>query len=188
MQTRLVIIILFLGVLQCVLLLLIAETPAPDLVTGVAHNFFAGMRVGGDGLIRLLPIAHYAFYFQLLVLAQICVMIALGVSPRKRSRVFWLSLLGSFLLAALVWWQMFNAYEAFLTTGKTEYVAGFPIATAWQVYATWLAGLALVGLYVFGFRHYVWSDEDQDVFDRLVKYSREASSSETTENDQTEKL
>ncbi|MGK0469862.1 MAG: hypothetical protein ACJAR0_000324 [Candidatus Azotimanducaceae bacterium] len=176
MQTRLAIIILFIGVLQCVLLLLIADTPAPDLVTGLAHDQFPGMRVGGDGVLRLLPIADYAFYFQLLALAQICVMIALGVSPRKRSPVFWLSLLVSFVLAALVWWQMFTAYEQFLSTGKTEFFAGFPIATAWQVYATWLAGLSLVGLYVIGFKHYVWSDEDQEMFDRLVKSSSESSS------------
>ena len=176
MQTRLAIIILILGVLQCVLLILIAETPAPDLVTGLAHTQFSGMRVGGDGLERLLPVAGYAFYFQFLALAQICVMIALGVSPRKRTPVFWSCLFGSFVLAALVWWQMFSAYEDFLTTGETEFIAGFPIATAWQVYATWLAGLALVALYVIGFKRYVWSDEDQEVFDRLVKSSSESSS------------
>jgi len=29
---------------------------------------------------------------------------------------------------------------------------------------------------VIGFKHYVWSDEDQEVFDRLVKSSNESSS------------
>jgi len=37
------------------------------------------------------------------------------------------------------------------------------------VYAIWLSGLGLVGLYVFGFKVYVWSDQDELNFKLLVK-------------------
>jgi len=171
MQSRIIISILVLGILQCLLLLLIALTPTPEQFSAVAHSQFNGMMIGLDGASRLAPIEDYAFYFYLVMLAQICAMVALGVVPKKRDPLFWLSLSGCFGLAAFVWWQMFSAYKSYLATGETTFVAGFPLATTWQVYAVWLAGLGLVALYVLGFKRYVWSDKDQQAFDALVESS-----------------
>ena len=171
MQSRIIISILVLGILQCLLLLLIALTPTPEQLSAVPHSQFTGMMIGQDGASRLAPIEDYAFYFYLVMLAQICAMIALGVVPKKRDPLFWISLSGCFGLAAVVWWQMFSAYKDYLVTGETAFVAGFPVATAWQVYAVWLAGLGLVALYVLGFKRYVWSDQDQQTFDALIESS-----------------
>jgi hypothetical protein len=170
-QTRLALSILFIGCLQCLLLLLIGLTAMPEQVGAMPHDQFPGMLIGGDGLMRFEPIRDYGYYFQLLMLAQVCLMIALGVAPQKRTKFFWCWLGLAFLAGSYVWWQLFTGYEAFLESGETEFVAGFPVATAWQVYAVWISGLALVGIYVFGFKQYVWSDADQAAFEALVKSS-----------------
>lgn len=168
-QNRLCLLILLLGLLQCVLLLLIALSPVGENVNGLPHPTFGNMQIGGDGLARFLPVARLAYWFQILVLAQICCMIALGVRRDRQSKVFWGWLVGSFSLLAGAWTAMYVAYETFLTVGETVMIAGWPYPTAWQVYAIWLSGLGLVGLYVFGFKVYVWSDQDELNFKLLVK-------------------
>ena len=168
-QSRLCLVILIFGLLQCLLLALIAMMPALENASGLAHPLFSSMRIGGDGAARFMPVANLAYWFQMLVLAQICCMIALGVRPDRRSNLFWVLLTASFGLLAAAWTLMYQAYEAFLVTGQSEMVAGWPYPTAWQVYAIWLSGFGLVGLYVFGFKAYVWSDDDESKFQALVK-------------------
>jgi hypothetical protein len=173
-QTRLTLIILALGLAQCLALTLMALTPLPDNIGGVAHGIYNGMRAGGDGSARYLPIAQLAYVFQVVVLAQICCMLALGVKPARRSAFFWAMLTICFGLGVFVWTMLVTSYEQFLAAGETAMVAGFPVATSWLVYAIWLAGLGFVALYVFGFKAYVWSDDDQAEFERIVKqYSPE---------------
>ena len=168
-QSRLCLVILLFGLLQCGLLGLIAVLPAAENVGGLAHQLFNSMRVGGDGAARFLPVADLAYWFQILVLAQICCMIALGVRPDRRSSGFWVQLGASFGLLAAAWTVMYQAYEGFLVTGQTQMIAGWPYPTAWQVYAIWLSGFGLVALYVVGFKAYVWSDDDETRFRALVK-------------------
>jgi hypothetical protein len=173
-QTRLSLVILALGLLQCLLLVLIALTPLPDNTGGLAHTLYNGMRIGGDGAARYTPIAALAYWFQVVVLAQICCMVALGVKPARRSTTFWVLLTVCFGAGAFVWTALISSYESFLATGETSMVAGFPVATSWLVYAIWFAGLALVALYVLGFKRYVWSDADQSAFDALVQQTRKS--------------
>jgi hypothetical protein len=173
-QTRLSLVILALGLLQCLLLVSIALTTLPENSVGLAHGQYDGMRIGGDGAARYTPIATCAYWLQLVVLAQICCMVALGVKPARRSRTFWMLLTACFGAAAFVWTGLVTSYASFLATGETSMLAGFPIATTWLVYAIWFAGLALVALYSLGFKHYVWSDADQRAFEALVEQNRKS--------------
>ena len=168
MQNRFAIAIFVIGILECVVLLLIALSTTPENAAGLAHADFAGMRIGGDGMARFLPVADYAFVFQALVLVQCYCLIALGVSHDRKDAPFLGWLAGCLALALLVWWQIFDAYRDFLDSGETTYFAGFPVATAWQVYGIWLAGVGLVLLYVIGFRRFIWSIDDERAFAALV--------------------
>ncbi|XOV86759.1 MAG: hypothetical protein ACFHX7_17525 [Pseudomonadota bacterium] len=172
MQRLLPVTILVLGLIQLGLLLVIGLSPAPENATSLAHASFSGMRIGGDGAARLEPVAGAAFVFQLVVLAQICCLVALGVGKHRHSGSFHVLLVLAFLVAAGVWYGLFSAYETFLETGTTAYFLGFPVATAWQVYAIWLSGLVLVGTYVFGFTRFIWSEEDETRFQTLVTRAR----------------
>jgi hypothetical protein len=139
--------------LQCLLLALMAMTPLPDNISGVAHAAYDGMRAGGDGSARFLPIAQLAYVFQIVVLAQICCMLALGVKPTRRSPFFW-AMHDSMLWPVCVCLDGTDLILRKLSSYWSIMVAGFPAATAWLVYAIWLAGLGLVALYVFGFKSY----------------------------------
>lgn len=171
MKTRFAIAVLVIGLAQCVMLLLVGFAPEIEGATGFAHPEFAGMRIGGDGAARIAPISGYSFVFQVLVLLQMHLLVAMGVSGHRHSAAFFGWLGGSLALALFIWWQLFESYAAFLATGETTYLAGFPVATTWLVYPIWLSGGALVLLYVAGFKQYIWSDEDQAAFDDLLAES-----------------
>ena len=126
------------------------------------------MRIGGDGAARIEPIATLALVFQVIVLAQFACFIALGVSAHRRTPTFYGLLSVCFLITVFVWWSLLAGHRAYLESGETQYFFGFPTATAWVMYAVWLAGLSFVILYVVGFKQFVWSDSDETEFKKLL--------------------
>jgi hypothetical protein len=159
--------ILAFGVLECLILGLVLLEPPPANATGIPHPSIPSMVIGGDNS-RFSFIADYAWWFQVFALAQAHCLAALGVKAEKRTGTFFVLLFGSYLLALFVWWQMVAGYEQFIATGETAFAFGFPYATAWQTYGLWISGMGLMLIYSLGFRHYVWSDEDQSKFEALV--------------------
>ncbi|MCG8414591.1 MAG: hypothetical protein MI746_10280 [Pseudomonadales bacterium] len=139
---------------------------------GLAHPEHAGMQVGDDGAERLDSIGVFAFLFQSLLLSLVVCLSILGVSERRRSPQL-LALMGASLIFMLfVWWQMYSGHQAYLATGETGYFMGFPTATAWQVYGTWLGAIPLILIYSIGFRKYIYTKEDEAAFNKLLMETR----------------
>ena len=136
---------------------------------GLAHAQFNGMQAGGDGAARLEHIGGLAFAFQALLLLLIICLAALGVAEERRSKELWAYLGGTLLLSLFVWWQMYSGHQAFLKTGVTSYFMGFPVATAWQVYGTWLGAIPLIVLYSAGFRKFIFTEEDERKYEQLLE-------------------
>ncbi len=158
--------ILLFGVLECLLLALIFFEPTAVNATGISHSTIPAMQIGGDSA-RFAPVSDYAWWLQVIVLAQAHCLAALGVSQDKRTPAF-LGLLGlSYLAALLVWWQMVTTYETYVTTGETTFFFGFPVPTAWQTYGQFFSGACLIALYSLGFRHFIYSNEDEAKFTAL---------------------
>ena len=151
------------------LLLIIGFTEAPLNAAGVTHDGIAAMQAGGDGAARLEAISGYAFAFNSLLLLFAVLLCVLSVSPSRRTPVFfgWMALV--YALNMLVWRQMFAGHQAFLETGFTGWLLGFPTATAWLVYGVWFSGVVLIAIYSAGFRNYVLSKEDERRFEELLK-------------------
>ena len=88
-QNRLCLLILLLGFAAvCLVIAHLRSRPWAKTLMGLPHPTFGNMQIGGDGLARFLPVARLAYWFQILVLAQICCMIALGVRRDRQSKVF----------------------------------------------------------------------------------------------------
>jgi len=152
-----------------ILLLLIAFAEPVANANGNPHALIPGANVGGDGALRLAAIGSYAFLFQCLLLALIVCLSILGISKQHRSLDLYLMMLASFAFMIYVWWHMYAEHQAFLASGTTDYFLGFPIATAWQVYGTWLGGIPLILIYTIGFRKYIYTREDEARFDQLMQ-------------------
>jgi hypothetical protein len=132
------------------------------------HPAIPGMLVGGDGQTRLAAIGGYAFLFQALLLLLICCLCTLGVSAKYRSKTFYVYLTGCYGIMFLVWWQTYFGHQDFMASGETGYFLGFPTATAWQMYGTWLCAIPLALIYILGFNTYIYTQEDDAAFKALI--------------------
>jgi hypothetical protein len=102
-----------------------------------------------------------------LLLLIVCLS-ALGVAEHRRTTELAAYLGGTFLFSLLAWWQMYSGHQAYMESGSTGYFMGFPVATAWQVYGTWLGAIPLIVIYSLGFRKFIFTLEDEAKFDQLM--------------------
>lgn len=160
------------GLMMAGILLAIGLAEPVANAGGVAHPDFPGMRIGGDGAARLEHIGRLGFAFQCLLLLQIVLLAMLGVSPKRRTPDFLAYMFGSLLFMLFVAWQMYSGHLEYLETGETGYFLGFPTATAWQVYGTWLGAIPLVLVYCLGFRKFIYTHEDEEEFNKLLNEVR----------------
>jgi hypothetical protein len=145
----------------------------PSATTGLAHPETAGMRIGGDGLARFLPVANLALIMFSAMLILFSFLLYLGISRHRRTRQcrVWITV-GTIAFLA-VWWGMFATYSAYLETGEFGMFLGYPVPTAFMVYGLWLAGFIYVVAYVVGFRSFVFTHEDEQAYHDLVEKFRQ---------------
>ncbi len=173
MGSKLIYVIFATVLLMAGILVAICLADTVPNAAGIPHPQFNGMQSGGDGAARLEYIGDLAFAFQCLLLLLIVCLCSLGVSEKRRSSEFWAYMGGTLLFSLFAWWQMYSNHQAFLETGTTGYFMGFPIATAWQVFGTWLGAIPLIVLYSLGFRKFIFTDEDEQKYEELLEQIRE---------------
>ena len=165
----LVMVILLLTTLASVLLLITGMSETVANTTGLAHPSIPLIHVGADGMARLVGVGSWMFVFGCLVLMLVMTFIMLGTGKHNRSRWFFISILGSLLIMLFVWWHVYDGHRSFLESGKTDYFLGFPAATAWLTYGIWLSGIPLILLYSLGFRKFIYTEQDEQKFEQLIK-------------------
>lgn len=160
-----VILLGLLAIAGCLIALIL--TSEPEFSTGQPHPLYTAMNVGGDGLARLGGAVNIIGTLGGIFMLMMVLVCALGVNPQRRSWDFW-GLMGVAVLAAqFVWWAMYFSYLDFLRSGETEFVLSFPVATSWMLYGVWISGMVLAGIYVFGFRRYIFTAEDEAEYEAL---------------------
>ena len=135
---------------------------------GAAHPEIAGLQIGGDGAARMEYIGTLGLAFHCLLLVQIILLSLLGVSERYRSNELIAYMSGTLVFMLLVAWQMYSGHQQFLETDETGYFLGFPTATAWATYGTWIGAIPLILIYSFGFRKYIYTTEDEKKYNELL--------------------
>ena len=168
MHSKLIVVIFTTVLIMAGLLIAIVLADYVPNGAGFPHPEFKGMQAGGDGAARLEHIGDLAFTFQCLLLLLIVCLATLGVAEQRRSAELWAYMGGTLLFSLFVWYQMYSGHQAFLETGITNYFMGFPVATAWQVYGTWLGGIPLIILYTVGFRKFIFTKEDERKYEQLL--------------------
>jgi len=168
MRSKLIYIIFVVSLLMAGILLAIGLAEPVTNASGGPHPEFPGMQIGGDGLARIEQIGNLGFAFQCLLLILIVLLSLLGISERYRSRRLLVYMSGTTFLTLFIAWQMYSSHLQYLETGNTGYFLGFPIATAWAVYGTWLGAIPLVILYSVGFHKYIYTPEDEKQYKKLL--------------------
>lgn len=168
MQNRLVLVIFGICVIMGGLLVLIGFAEQVPGAGGVPHASIPAMQVGNDGAARLEHIGSYAFIFQALLLLLIICLCTLGIPKKNRSNTLYLYMTASYAFSLLVWWQMYFGHQEYLATKETAFFMGFPIATAWQMYGTWLSAIPLILIYTLGFNKFIYTKDDAEAFEKLL--------------------
>lgn len=168
MKENLIYTIFAIAVLMAFLLAAICLAEIVPDSAGKPHPEYFGLQIGGDGAARIEHIGLFGFLFQCLLLVQINLLSLLGVPERYRTRRLLTYIGGSLACMLIVGWKMYFGHQSFLATQETGYFLGFPEATAWQTYGTWLSAIPLVLIYSIGFSEFIYSKEDEETFNALL--------------------
>ena len=168
MKVSLIHTILCTAVLMAVVLSAICLVETVPDAAGMPHPSYDGLQIGGDGAARLQHVGPLGFTFQCLLLVQIILLCLLGVPDRKRTSELAAYMAASLAVMIFVAWKMYFGHQSFLATHETDYFWGFPVATAWFTYGTWLSAIPLVLIYSIGFNKFIYSEEDEEIFNALL--------------------
>ena len=169
LSMRLIHVVLSLLVVISILLLFIITAEQPRFSAGIPHAEIKSMMKGGDGMARFIHIGSLSYWLQNSVIVLVLVLISLSIKKARRTALYWLVIGLVGLLMSGAWTMIYLSYQAFLFSGKTDYILGFPVPTAWMLYSVWSSAATLCLFYVIGYRRFIYTPEDQAEFEALVE-------------------
>ncbi len=147
----------------------VLTSDAPIGASGTAHPTIAGLSVGGDGAEKLSAIGKAPYYFQVAVILLAGTLLYMGVPAHRRDWLLRLCFGVGIAFALFVWVMLFSGYEAYLTTGQTRVVFGFPVPTNWMFWGIWGSFAIFDVFYAVAFRRYFLHPDDEAAFKELVR-------------------
>jgi hypothetical protein len=141
----------------------------PPAASGSPHPEISGMRTGGDGAARINGLETASFILFAATFLLFTTLVISSVSKRNRTVRFWIWMLiitGGILF---VWYQVFDSYMSYLSTGALRYILGFPEPTAWMIYGLWGGGALFAVVYVVEFRKIIYTEEDEETLKDIVE-------------------
>jgi hypothetical protein len=159
-------------------ILLIPETSG---ALGTAHPDFVGMRHGGSGLERHAAVLWAGWAFGGVGIVLYAALMAFGTrrGPARQAIAPWLVLgLCAFLAT---WTGLVLAYRTYMLEGPGRLFLGFPLPTAIMLYVLFPASLIFTVTYVVGFGRWVFSEDDETAYERLLAETQEPRSRSTAE-------
>ncbi|MEM7019505.1 MAG: hypothetical protein AAF512_19480 [Pseudomonadota bacterium] len=147
-------------------LILMGEPPNGH---GMPHASIAGMQQVGDAWGRTEPILLHGTILGVLIYLIMITALYMSVVEEKRTTAFKLAMLGATVVVMIVWFAMISSYTSWLQGDDPSVVMGFPAPTAWTLYGIWMSPLGFTFIYVFGFRHWFFTEADEARFNELLK-------------------
>ena len=162
------VLVLALGGLLVVALL----SPEPTGSQGLPHPELGSMLSGGSGAERHGPILWLGWAFGAVQIAFFGALLALAVDRRGTSHGAGRLLAWGTTVYLLAWTALVWVYGGGMGDPEPSLWLGLPPSTALMIFVLWPAPLSFVGLFVFGFRRWVLTDEDRETFAQLVEQRR----------------
>jgi|GEM_PF-3573815 len=114
-----------------------------------------------------------------ITLAVFVLLAAFSIPTHKRNAALWTLIGAQYVLVLVNWLALMANYGEVARTGATGYVFGFPTATFLMIAGTAFTALPLVAIYVFGFRRFIFSHEDEARFEAIVRDARASEALQT---------
>lgn len=141
----------------------------PPGASGAPHPEIAGLSLGGDGADRLDTIGKAPYYFQITVILLAGTLLYMGIPAHRRDRLLRICFGIGIAFALFVWVMLYTGYEAYLATGKTVVMFGFPVPTNWMFWGIWGSFAAFDVFYAVAFRRYFLHPDDEAAFHDLAR-------------------
>lgn len=155
-------------VLLCALTAFALTIPEPPGGHGAPHPEYSSMLHGGDGAARHGPVLWLGWGIGVLEILFFVACMALGARKGDSLRGLGLPLVAAAAVYIAVWTCLIVSYQSYMTVPDPTLYLALPAPTAWMLYVMWPIPLIFVCLFVFGFRRWVLSEEDEVKFRRIV--------------------
>lgn len=160
-------------VFLCALLGVAISIPAPPGASGMLHGTYKTMLVGLPGSDQKSSINLIALLFGLGQILFFTLLFFLVMRQKKPSKLRNVLFVVSGAVYATIFIKLFDAYVASIAQQPVELWGPFPTATSWMLFGLSTAPLLFAAIYYFGFRQWIWSDEEQAQYDEiLAQYSQ----------------
>jgi hypothetical protein len=110
--------------------------------------------------------------FGALQIALFAAMLALGARNRRGLRGLRGPLIAASLVYLAIWSALVLTYRSQLNIEDPALFLGFPVATAWMLFAIWPCPLIFTVYYVVGFDRWIATPEDLAELDRTLERLR----------------
>ena len=147
---------------------------APYPCCGQVHENIDTMLIGGSGAARGAHLWGLSFVFGALILAMFVCCILLGLRRNGAIGPAGKLVIAGAALYFLAYAALMLSYRQYMTEGSLETFGALPLPTAWMMYALWPVPFVFLGIFVLGFRRYIWDDESERAFQKLVADKRTA--------------
>jgi len=141
----------------------------PPSASGKPHPDIYGMQIGGNGSARISGLEAASFIVFAATFLLFISLVISGVSKRNRTGRFWIWMIIITLATLFVWYQVFDSYMTYLSSGELRYILGFPEPTAWMIYGLWGGGALFTFVYVIEFRKIIYTKEDEETLRNIVE-------------------
>lgn len=163
--------IIFLGIIA-----FLAITPPPANVTGQAHDVYKTMLKGGSSMSAESSTNILAYLFGLCATGLLCMFLILGAIRKGKLDGIRPWLIMASIAYLTVYSLTYMADAHYVETAHNRFFLGWPVPTAWMIYVMWSTPVLFVLMYIFKFRDWILTEEDESRFQDLVKARRAAES------------
>jgi hypothetical protein len=166
---------LLLGLLLAICAALVVAICEPD--SRKTHTFthprYETMLQSADGIARYSKIIWPGFTFGILQFCFFTVLYAFSVNKQGRLKTFKIPLLAGLALNVLIFSTMVYTYWMNAGDGAWPLFGSFPLPTAIMFYGIWPGQVIFTVVYVCYFDKAIFTKEDQEKFEALLKSHRQ---------------
>ncbi|MEM8667858.1 MAG: hypothetical protein AAGG48_10105 [Planctomycetota bacterium] len=135
---------------------------------GLPHPTIKSMQIGGDSAVRYAPIRISVWVFAVGMVFFFTALLRLASQKGETvNRLRWPLAIGCVAYLTTVI-GMLISYEHYITDPDPRLRWGFPIPSAWMLFAVWPTPLLFVILYVATFSRWTFRPEDERAFERIL--------------------
>jgi len=145
----------------------------PEYPTGVPHPKYNHILNGGGSISSTGYTTIFGYLFGLCTALTLCIFIMVGSVKNDRIGTIKNYLIFGTVAYIIVYTLTYFSYIDYTTTEHTEFFLGWPKPTAWMIFGMWSTPIIFVFIYIFRFREWILSEEEEKRFNELVAQRRQ---------------